>query len=85
MLNTQTGLGLTDMPSTPPSPPPPPPIKNNNNNNNDDDDIIQQEFERFLLSEQAWEDDTELRDVYLRNFNLIRDSDQVHRRTRTYN
>ena len=36
-------------------------------------------------TEQPWEDDTELRDAYFRNFNLIRDSDQVHRRTCTCN
>ena len=79
MLNTQTGPALFQMPST--SPPPPPPVNNNNNNI----DPRRQEFERFFQDEQPWEDDAELLDVYFRNFNLIRDSDQVHRRTRTYN
>ena len=63
------------------TPPLPLPINNNNNNI----DSRQQEFERFFQAEQPWEGDAEIRDVYFRNFNLIRDSDQVHRRTRTYN
>ena len=75
MLNTQAGLGLSQMPSTPPSSPPP---ANNN-------DPRQQEFERFFQTEQPWEGDAQLRDVHFRNFNMIRDSDQVHRRTCTYN
>ena len=70
MLNTQVDLGLFQMPSTPP-------VNNN--------DPRQQEFERFFYSEQPWEGDIQLRNVYFRKFNLIRDSDQVHRRTRTYN
>ena len=78
MLNTQVGLDLSQMPSTPPPPSSPPPPVNNN-------DTRQQEFERFFHSEQPWEGDVQLRNVYFRNFNLIRDSDQVHRRTRTYN
>ena len=77
MLNNQTGLGLSQMPHTSP-PSSPPPVNNNN-------DPRQQEFERFFQTEQPWEDDNELRDVYFRNFELIRDIDQVHRRTRTYN
>ena len=76
MLNTQVGLSLSQMPHTPP-PSSPPPVYNN--------DPRQQEFERFFHSEQPWEGDVQLRNVYFRNFNLIRDSDQVHRRTRTYN
>ena len=76
MLNNQTGLGLSQMPHTPP-PSSPPPVNNN--------DPRQQEFERFSHSDQPWEGDVQLRNVYFRNFNLIRDSDQVHRRTRTYN
>ena len=76
MLNIQTGLGLSQMPSAPP-PSSPPPVNNN--------DPRQQEFERFFQAEQPWEDDAELHDVYFRNFDLIRDSEQVHRRTRTYN
>ena len=78
MLNTQVGLGLSQMPSTPPPPSSPPPPVNNN-------DPRQQEFECFFHSEQPWEGDVQLRNMYFRNFNLIRDSDQVHRRTRTYN
>ena len=66
------------MPSTPPPPSSPPPPVNNN-------DTRQQEFERFFHSEKPWEGDVQLRNVYFRNFNLIRDSNQVHRRTRTYN
>ena len=77
MLNTKTGLGLSQMPHTPP-PSSPPPVNNYSN-------PIQQEFERFFQTEQSWKNDTELRDVYFRNFNLIHDSDQVHGRTRTYN
>ena len=66
------------MPYTsPPSSPPPPPVNNN--------DPRQQEFERFFHSEQPWEGDVQSRNVHFRNFNLIRESDQVHRRTRTYN
>ena len=76
MLNDQTGLGLSQMPHTPP-PSSPPPVNNN--------DPIQHAFERFFQTEQPWEDDAQLRDVYFRNFNMIRDSDQIHRRTRTYN
>ena len=76
MLNNQTGLGLSQMPHTPP-PSSPPPVNNNN--------PIHREFERFFQTEQPWENDTELRNVCFRNFNLIRDSNQVHRRTRTYN
>ena len=76
MLNTQVGLGLSQMPRTP-SPSSPPPVNNN--------DPRQQELECFFHSEQPWEDDVQLRNVYFRNFNLIRDSDEVHRRTRTYN
>ena len=77
MLNTQVSLGLSQMPHTPPPSSPSPPVNNN--------DPRQQEFERFFHSEQPWEGDVQLRNVYFRNFNLIRDSDQVHRRTRTYN
>ena len=77
MLNNQTGLGLSQMPHTSPPYSPPPPVNNN--------DPRQQEFERFFHSEQPWEGDVQLRNVYFRNFNLIRDSDQVHRRTRTHN
>ena len=62
MLNTQAGLGLSQMPSTPPPPSSPPPVKNT-----------------------PWEDDVQLRNVYFRHLNLIRDSDQGHRRTLTYN
>ena len=74
MLNTQVGLGLSQMPHTPP------PSSAVNNN-----DPRQQEFERLFQTEQPWEGDAQLRDVYFRNSNMIRDSDQVHRRTRTYN
>ena len=77
MLNNQTGLGLSQMPHTSPPSSPPPPVNNN--------DPRQQEFERFFHSEQPWEGDVQLRNVYFRNFNLIRDSDQVHSSTRTYN
>ena len=77
MLNTQAGLGLSQISSTPP--PPLPSVDSNNNN-----EPRQQEVERFFQAEQPWENDAELRDVHFRNFNLIRDSDQVHRRTRTY-
>ena len=77
MLNNQTGLGLSQMPHTPP-PSSPPPVNNNN-------DPRQHESERFFQTEQPWEDDNELRDVYFRNLELIRDIDQIHRRTRTYN
>ena len=38
-----------------------------------------------FYTEQSWGDDNELRDVYFRNFNLIRDIDQVLRRSHTYN
>ena len=77
MPNNQTGLGLSQIPPTPPPASPPP-----DNNNNDP---RQHEFERFFQTEQPWEDDNELRDVYFRNFNLIRDINQVHRRASTYN
>ena len=77
MLNTQVGLGLSQMPSTPPPSSSPPPVNNI--------DHRQQEFERFFHGEKPWEGDVQLRNVYFRNFNLIRDSDQVHRRPRTYN
>ena len=76
MLNTQAGLGLSQMLHTPP-PSSPPPINNN--------DPRQQEFERFFHSEKPWDGDVQLRNVYFKNFNLIHDSDQVHRRTHTYN
>ena len=76
MLNTEAGLGLSQMPSIPP-PSSPPPVNNN--------DPRQQEFEHYFHTEQPWEGDVQLRDVYLQNLNLIRNSDQVHRRTRTYN
>ena len=47
MLNTQVGLGLSQMPSTPP------PVNNI--------DPRQQEFERFFHSEKPWEGDVQLR------------------------
>ena len=75
MLNTQAGLGLSQMPSTLPPPSSPPPVSNN--------DPRQQKFEHFFHSEQPWQGDVQLRNGYFRNFNLICDSDQVHRRTRT--
>ena len=81
MPNTQAGLGLSQIPPTLATSSPPP-VNNNNDNNNDP---RQQEFERFFHTEQPWGDDNELRDVYFRNFNLIHDIDQVHRRSRTYN
>ena len=59
LLNTKTGLGLSQMPSTPP-------VNDNNH--------IHREFERFFQTEQPWEGDVQLRNVYFRNFNLIRDS-----------
>ena len=77
ILNTQAGLGLSQIPSTPPPPSSPPPVNNI--------DPRQQEFERFFHTEQPWGDDNELRDMYFRNFNLIRDIDQVHRRSHIYN
>ena len=77
ILNTQAGLGLSQIPSTPPPPSSPPPVNNV--------DPRQQEFERFFHTEQPWGDDNELRDMYFRNFNLIRDIDQVHRRSHIYN
>ena len=49
------------------------------------DENIPHEIQHFFRDEQPWGDDNELRDVYFRNFNLIRDIDQVHRRSRTYN
>ena len=77
MLNNQTGLGLSQIP---PRPTTCSPLSDNSNN-----DPRQYEFEHFLQTEQPSEDDNELKDVYFRNFEQIRDIDQGHRRTRTYN
>ena len=49
------------------------------------DHNIPYEIRQFFRDEQPWEGDVQSRDVYFRNFNLIHDSDQVHRKTRTYN
>ena len=51
MLNTQAGLGLSQMPSTLPPPSSPPPVSNN--------DPRQQDFEHFFHSEQPWQGDVQ--------------------------
>ena len=75
MLNTQAGLGLSQIPSTPPRSSPPP--ANNN-------DPRQQEFEHFFQTEQPWGTDGNLRQVYIQDFQRIHDSETNHHRSRIY-
>ena len=60
MLNNQTGLGLSQVTSTPP-------VNDNN--------LIHREFEHFSHSEQPWGTDQNLHQVYVGNFHRIRDSE----------
>ena len=80
ILNTQAGIGLSQIPSTP-STSSPPPNSNNNNNNNEP---RQQEFERFFRAEQPWGTNRNFWQVYVQNFCRIRDSETLNHRSRIY-
>ena len=47
------------------------------------DENISQELRQFFRDEQPWGTDRNLRQVYVRNFHRIRDSETNHRRSRT--
>ena len=48
------------------------------------DENIPQELRQFFRDEQPWGTDRNLRQVYVRNFHRIRDSETNHRRSRTF-
>ena len=48
------------------------------------DENVPQELRDFFRDEQPWGTDRNLRQVYVRNFHRIRDSETNHRRSRTF-